>query len=126
MLAAINFLDATSFNAVHLHSGELQAGAGAFIPSGSKGTTPFLATKKAASVKRRSILKPKSKGEVLLWDNGTEKDTDETRIAAETKDDLLVFQQRKKRICSELQIQKHTKEPTEQWFVLEGFCLGRL
>lgn len=47
------------------------------------------------------------------------KDTDETRIAAEPKDDVLVFQQRSRKNDGLFgnPHPKHVKEPTKQWFV---------
>lgn len=119
VLAGINFLDATTFDCVHLHSGELQAGAAAFIPSGSKGTTPFFGNQKSRICEEEKYFETKIKRKSFSMEQWKGQDTDETRIAAEPKDDVLVFQQqsRKKDGLFGNPNPKHVKEPTKQWFV---------
>lgn len=114
VLAAINFLDATSFDAVHLHSGELQAGAGAFIPSGSKGTTPSLATKKSRICEEEEYFETKIKRRTSVeqW-NGKGHRRDKNCRRNEGGPAGLFKPN-----------PQHTMEPTEQWFVLEGFLFG--
>lgn len=86
MLAGINFLDATSFDDVHLHSGELQAGAAAFIPSGSKGATPFFGNQKKSRICEEKYFETRLKRKSFYMEQCCGEHTDETRIAAEPKD----------------------------------------
>lgn len=79
-----------------------------FHPKWFKGNDSFfLATKKAESVKRRSILKPKSKGKVFLWNNGRDRTQTRQELPPNRRTTCWFFssEAEKKMVCSEIQIQ---------------------
>lgn len=86
VLAVINFQDATRRAAGSSSSSS-------FHPKWFKGNDSFFgATQKAESLKRRGILKLKSKGKVFIWNNATGRTQTRQELMPnprEKKDDLF-------------------------------------
>lgn len=79
----------------------------------------FFGNQKSRICEEEKYFETKIKRKSFSMEQWKGKDTDETRIAAEPKDDVLVFQQRsrKKDGLFGNPNPKHVKEPTKQLFV---------
>lgn len=120
-LAGINFLRCDHFR---LRPPPLRRAAGrssSFHPEWFKGNDSFFffGNQKSRICEEEKYFETKIKRKSFSMEQWKGKDTDETGIAAEPKDDVLVFQQRsrKKDGLFGNPNPKHVKEPTKQLFV---------